>query len=204
MLRTASKIGTGDQHPTPRVGEIRLHRIPDPIQKTTIRAGLPRNLIWYCLSPERCAKSPTHLPEWIWLTPAPLTLNTCSFSKKAKRHHVKQGQRQTSPQVGGSCAHHQKQATAVSYRTAGATGIHVHAAASSWGNGMTRSGSAAPESRPQWTTSDSAALLQQKCKGEGGYDFRRTGRSGGGQGVRTVREQALVRGAGRTARAPHC
>ena len=26
MLRRASKIGTGDQHPTPRVGEIRLRR----------------------------------------------------------------------------------------------------------------------------------------------------------------------------------
>ena len=30
MLRTASKIGTGDQHPTPRVGEIRLsHKLDD-------------------------------------------------------------------------------------------------------------------------------------------------------------------------------
>ena len=86
-----------------------------------------------------------------------------------------------------------------SRRKAGATGIHVHAAASSWGNGMTRSGSAAPESRPRWTTSDSAALLQQTCKGVGGCEFRRTGRSGGGQGVRMVREQAEVRGASRTA-----
>ena len=60
-----------------------------------------------------------------------------------------------------------------SRRRAGAAGIHVHAAASSWGNGMTRSGSAAPESRPRWTTSDSAALLQQKCKGVGGCEFRR-------------------------------
>ena len=34
-----------------------IHRIPDPHPKTTIRAGLPRNLIWYCLSPEHRTKS---------------------------------------------------------------------------------------------------------------------------------------------------
>ena len=58
-------------------------------------------------------------------------------------------------------------------------------------------------SEQKQAATERALLLQQKCKRVGGYDFRRTGRSGGGQGVRTVREQALVRGAGRTARAPH-
>ena len=175
------------------------HRIPDPYPKTTIRAAPFRILLWYLEKPPKTSTqharvvlahaSPTH-PEHLQHSKK----QTGIISSKGNGKHLPKLQVRA-PTI--KSRHRQ------SRRRGGGAGIHVHAAAASWGNGTTRSASTAPESRPRWTTSDSAALLQQKCTRVGGYDFRRTGRSGGGQGVRTVREQALVRGAGRTARAPH-
>ena len=173
------------------------HRIPDPCPKTTIRAAPFRILLWYFESPRR---PQLNMLEWFWLMPAPLTLNTYSY--RGKQPGIISSKRNTKhPPNLLVHAPTTKTRHQPSRRTARATEVHEHAAASSWGDGMTRSASPAPESRPRWTTSDSAALLQQKCKRVGGYDFRRTGRSGGGQGVRMVREQAQVRGASRTARA---
>ena len=106
------------------------------------------------------------MPEWFWLMPAPLTLNTYSY--QGKQPGIISSKRNTKhPPNLLVHAPTTKTRHQPSRRTARATEVHEHAAASSWGNGMTRSGSAAPESRPRWTTSDSAALLQQKCKGVG-------------------------------------
>ena len=167
------------------------------MQKTTIRAAPFRILFWYFKRPRRPS---FNMPEWFWLMPAPLTLNTYSYQRKKPGIISSKCNTKHPPNLlfhaPTTKTRHQP-----SRRTARATEVHEHAAASSWGDGMTRSASPAPESRPRWTTSDSAALLQQTCKGVGGCEFRRTGRSGGGQGVRMVREQAEVRGASRTARA---
>ena len=102
------------------------------------------------------------MPEWFWLMPAPLTLNTYSY--QGKQPGIISSKRNTKhPPNLLVHAPTTKTRHQPSRRTARATEVHEHAAASSWGDGMTRSASPAPESRPRCTTSDSAAIVPPCC-----------------------------------------